>query len=513
MTGPSHCLVSFRGLEAPAWVLEAIRDGRVPGVCLFAFNFRDLGQFQALTASLHEAAREGGQPPPLVAIDQEGGQLMAVGGGATELPGNMALGATRSPALARTAGRILGAELAALGVNVNLAPVLDLATRPANPVVGLRSFGDDPDLVAALGAAMVEGMQGAGVLACAKHFPGHGDTDVDSHHAAPTVDRTLAELMGLEVRPFRSAFDAGLAAVMTAHVRYPALEDAPATFSAAVNRGLLRERLGFDGLILTDALDMHALNGVPGPRRARLALQAGADLAVLGHLPGQERIVAGLAGLASPGSRRRVAAARARLAGSGPQPVDPARDWAEHALRAKEIARAAVTVVSGAGELPLALRPDDRLCVVTVAAGNLTPAETAAGGGVTLADQVARRHPHLAAIGFAHGERREEAIGHVLGACEGAHTVVLATVDAVSDPAQRRLFDALREHGHRPVVVALRSPLDALALEGARAALCCYGRRADQTEAAVAVLFGEAEAKGTLPVGRRAQPPAVGVRP
>jgi beta-N-acetylhexosaminidase len=103
VTEPSHCLVSFRGLEAPAWVLEALRDGRVPGVCLFAFNFRDLGQFQALTASLHEAAREGGQPPPLVAIDQEGGQLMAVGGGATELPGNMALGATRSPALARTA--------------------------------------------------------------------------------------------------------------------------------------------------------------------------------------------------------------------------------------------------------------------------------------------------------------------------------------------------------------------------------------------------------------------------
>ncbi len=513
MTGPSHCLVSFRGLEAPAWVLEAISDGRVPGVCLFAFNFRDLGQFQALTASLHEAAREGGQPAPLVAIDQEGGQLMAVAGGATELPGNMALGATRSPALARAAGRILGAELSALGVNLNLAPVLDLATRPENPVVGLRSFGDDPDLVAALGAAMVEGMQGAGVLACAKHFPGHGDTAVDSHHGAPSVDRSLGDLMGLEVRPFRSAFDAGLAAVMTAHVRYPALEDAPATFSAAVNRGLLRERLGFDGLILTDALDMHALNGVPGPRRARLALQAGADLAVLGHLADQERIVAGLAGLAPAASRRRVDEARARLAGTGPRSVDPASDWAEHALKAREIARAAVTVVAGAGQLPLALRADERLCVVTVSADNLTPAETAAGGDAPLADQVARRHPHLTAVSLAHGERREESFRYVLDACRGAAAVLLATVDAASDPAQRRVFDALLERGQRPVVLALRSPMDALALEGARAALCSYGRRPDQTEAAVAVLFGEAEAKGTLPIGRRASPPTVGGRP
>lgn len=499
----AHCLVSFRGHEAPAWVLSAIRDGRVPGVCLFAFNFASIPQFQALTRSLHEAARSGGQPTPFVGIDQEGGQLMAVEGGATELPGNMALGATRSPELALAAGRILGTELAALGVNMNFAPVLDLASRPENPVVGLRSFGDEPELVATLGAAMVAGMQEAGLMACAKHFPGHGNTEVDSHHASASVDRGLEELLDLELRPFEAAFEAGLASVMTAHVRYPRLEDVPATFSSVVMGELLRDRFGFQGLIVTDALDMHALEGVAGPDRARRALEAGADLAILGHLPRQQEIVAELADLWLPGSLERLVAMRSRLPSVQSRPVDPGSDWGSHAAGAREMARAAVTVVAGASEVPLELGAEDRVCVVTVAAGNLTPAETVGKDPVELAVQVRRRHPNVSSVSFAHGvveERRGAAIGAVTDACDGAAVVVLATVDASADGAQRDLFSALMENGHRPIVVALRNPMDAVVLEGSRAALCTYGRRAEQTEAAVAVLFGEAKATGVLPI-------------
>ncbi len=499
----AHCLVSFRGLEAPDWVLSALRDGRVPGVCLFAFNFASIEQFQALTRSLHEAAREGGQPSPFVAIDQEGGQLMAIQGGATELPGNMALGATQSPELARATGRILGTELSALGVNMNLAPVLDVASRPQNPVVGLRSFGDDPELVSHLGAAMVAGMQEAGVLACAKHFPGHGNTEVDSHHAAATVDRTLEELESLELRPFEAAFEAGLAAVMTAHVRYPQLEDMPATFSPVILRDLLRGRCGFDGLVVTDALDMHALAEVPGPERARRSLEAGADLAVLGHLPGQQEIVADVADLWLPESLARIAMTRAALPDGIPRAVDPAVEWLPHAALARQISSAAVTVVGDPSPLPLQLAPKETLAVVTVSAGNLTPAETIGAGEVALVEQIGSRHANVVSVGFSFGVSgagREAAILQVIGSVRGARTVLLATVDAVADDAQRTLFDALLAAGHDVIVMALRSPMDVGVLAGSRVAICTYGRRTDQTEAAVAVLFGEARASGTLPV-------------
>lgn len=538
----SHCLVSFKGHVVPRWVLEAVADGRVPGVCLFAFNFRDLAQFRELTRSLHEAARAGGQPPPLVGIDQEGGQLMAVSGGATELPGNMALGATRSAVLAQAAGRILGSELAALGVNLNFAPVLDVATQPANPVVGLRAFGDDAGLVGELGAAMVEGMQGEGVLACAKHFPGHGSTMTDSHHAAASVDKSLAELMALELRPFQAAFEAGLAAVMTAHVRYPQLDDVPATFSHVVLGDLLRGRLGFEGLVISDALDMHALADVPGELRARRTLEAGADLAILGHLPAQQEIVESLASASFPEAARRVRAARAALEDrsaersaahrysgdtdgreTGVAPLQGPLPWPRHAAEARAMAQAAITLVGDPAELPLRLDVDERLVVVAVAAGNLTPAETASGGSAALASQLARRHANLDVreFPFGAGDAAARLVDELEAVCEGAKAVVVATIDAASDSGQRLLLRRLVERGHRPVVLALRSPTDAAlvgagvlegavvmadalpaagAARGVRAVICSYGRREEQTDATVAVLFGERPATGRLPL-------------
>lgn len=518
----SHCLVSFRGLDAPRWVLDGIADGRVPGVCLFAFNFRDFEQFAALTASLLDAARAGGQPPPLVGIDQEGGQLMAIGGGATELPGNMALGAARSTTLAKAAGRILGRELGALGCNLNFAPVLDLATRPQNPVVGLRAFGDEPELVARLGIAMITGMQAEGVMACAKHFPGHGNTLADSHHTAATVKRSLPQLKALELRPFEAAFAAGLKAVMTAHVRYPSLDDEPATFSRVVLHDLLRKQLGFDGLVITDALDMHALAAVAPELRARRALEAGADLAILGHIPDQEAIVDELAEASFPDAKRRIDEVRATLAvtasTSGERRREPVRRvWPQHAREAKSMANAAITVVSGAGRLPLRPDPEQRLCVVTVAAGNLTPAETVGGAASHLADQVARRHADTRAVEFAYSgpgsdadasAATEASIATVLAATSGADTVILATVDAAVDHAQQALFTALKEQGHEPVLLALRSPVDVAVFAGTRASLCSYGRRETQTEAAVAVMFGERPATGLLPVALTRRPAA-----
>lgn len=493
----SHCLVSFRGYEAPAWVLAAIADGRVPGVCLFNYNFRDLKQFRALNESLLAAAREGGQPAPLLGVDQEGGQLMAVTGGATELPGNLALGASGSAEFAAESGRILAAELRSLGCNLNFAPVLDVASRPENPVVGLRAFGDDPERVGELGVAMLRAMQDGGVLAAAKHFPGHGDTSIDSHHAGAAVDRSLEELLAVELVPFQAAFAAGLAAVMTAHVHYPQLDELPATISPTILKDLLRERLGFEGLVITDALDMHALAAIPEADRARLSVEAGADLALLGHLEGQERMVDELAANPVESSRRRIERFRAGLSYELPE-LEPAV-WTSHRESAAHMSRAAITVVSGAENLPLRLAPEQRLCLISVNSGALTPAETVSDHDDPLAQQVARRHANTDVIELAYGASAE-AVRAAAERCRGAAAVVMASVNAVGDPSQRQLFELLVSQGATPHLLVLRSPLDARDLTGARSLICSYGRRAVQTEAAVAVLFGEAAAPGRLPL-------------
>lgn len=505
----SACLVSFHGTEAPAWVLEGVRSGAIPGVCLFNFNVASLEQLRELSLSLRRAAEDGGQAVPLIGIDQEGGQLAAVAG-ATSLPGNMALGATGSVELAYRSGRILGLELAALGCNLNFAPVLDLASQGESNVVGLRAFGDDPAMAAELGAAQIRGMQEAGVLACAKHFPGHGNTAVDSHVSCPSVERSLAELEMLELPPFRRAIEAGVGSLMTAHVNYPALGPGPATFSPAVLRDLLRGRLGFDGLVITDALDMHALDDVHEEERAAIALAAGADLAMLGHLPNQERIVEELTRADLTAARARLMRMRSSLAREVPDLASV--DWDAHALEAAAMARAAVALIASPGWRPRPIAGDERLVVISVSAGNLTPAETAGGSSSQVAAQVALRHPVAEAVDISYAPTAQQ-LDRAIAAASGADRVVFASVNAATDPRQQELFRRMLAAGHRPLVVAQRNPLDAEVLAGAEAVACSFGRNPSQTDAAVAALFGEFDATGRVPVALKPSGGPLGTQP
>lgn len=504
------CLVSFRGLSAPAWVLEGVRSGRIAGVCLFGFNVGSLEQLRELSLSLRRAAADGGQPPPLIGIDQEGGQLAAVAQ-ATSLPGNMALAAAGSARLAYRSGRNLGLELAALGCNLNFAPVLDLASQARSNVVGLRAFGDDPKVAAELGAAQIRGIQEAGVLACAKHFPGHGNTAEDSHLSCPSVERSRAELEALELAPFRAAIAAGVGALMTAHVRYPTLDDEPATFSSPWLNGLLRRQLGFTGLAISDALDMHALAAVPPHERAGRALAAGADLALLGHLSEQEDIVMRLsqAGDELSAARQRLKRVRRTLAVDVPELATV--DWQAHQREADAMARAAVALVATPGWRPRPPSAGEKVVVIAVTAGNLTPAETAGSSENQVGEQVARHagpDASVVQVELPYAPSRRDA-ERALAASAGADRVVFASVNAVTDAGQRRLFARLVAAGQRPLVVAQRNPLDADALAGADAVACSFGRNPCQTEAAVAVLFGAATATGVMPVARtRPAPPA-----
>jgi beta-N-acetylhexosaminidase len=264
----------FEGPVAPQWLRRRLSEG-LGGVVLFAWNVESREQLRELTASLRAEGEV------LIGIDEEGGdvtRLEAATG--SSYPGNAALGAVDDVDLTERVAASIGSELADAGVNLNLAPVADVNTNPQNPVIGIRSFGADGELVARHVAASVRGLQGAGVAACAKHFPGHGDTAQDSHHELPVV-QSLEEAA---LRPFRAAIEAGVQSIMTAHIVVRSEGDAPATMSSRILRDLLRDELGFDGLVMTDALEMRAISATVGVEEGAVrSLEAGADALALGH--------------------------------------------------------------------------------------------------------------------------------------------------------------------------------------------------------------------------------------
>ncbi|QWB23155.1 MULTISPECIES: glycoside hydrolase family 3 protein [Streptomyces] len=355
----------FTGTTAPDWLLRRLGEG-LASVGLFGRNIASPGQLGALTAQLR-AERD----DVLVAIDEEGGDVtrLEVRSGSS-FPGNHALGAVDDVELTRAVAHELGRRLAACGVNLNWAPSADVNSNPSNPVIGVRSFGADTDLAARHTAAYVDGLQSAGVAACTKHFPGHGDTAVDSHHSLPHIDVPADVLTDRELTPFRAAVAAGTRAVMSAHILVPALDpDHPATLSRRILTGLLRGELGYDGLIVTDGMEMRAIAGTYGIERGSvLAVAAGADAICVGGgladdatvLRLRDALVAAVrAGelpeerLADAADRVRALARWAGTAGRSPEPGTTPGD--DIGLRA---ARRALTVTVAPGlEGPESFKP------------------------------------------------------------------------------------------------------------------------------------------------------------
>jgi beta-N-acetylhexosaminidase len=336
------CLLpSFPGHEPPDWVLRWVERG-LGGVVLFAGNVRDLEQVAALTASLRAERAD-----VIVATDEEGGdvtRLEAASG--SSYPGNLALGVVDDVELTREVAQAMAADLRAVGVTMNLAPVADVNTNPQNPVIGVRAFGADPVLVARHVRAFVDGTQRGGVLACVKHFPGHGDTHVDSHRELPSLDMAKEELAAGPLVPFIAAVEAGVAAVMAGHLVATAWDEAPATTSEVVIGRLLRQGLGFEGLVVTDALDMGAVAATaPLEKTGVQALAAGADLLCLGPAYGANDLAALHGAIVHevdagrlPGER--VAEAAGRVARAAAATGEPAaarphlgREAADRALR------------------------------------------------------------------------------------------------------------------------------------------------------------------------------------
>ena len=281
-------MVGFEGHEPSAELRQLIRDAGVGGVILFARNVAEPAQVSELVRELQGLARDAGHARPLLlGVDQEGGRVARLKGEWATWPPLRAVGRIASEETAARLGAALAEQVGSCGLHLDFAPVVDVDTNPKNPVIGDRSFGDDPDLVGRLAAAFIRGMQEGGVAACAKHFPGHGDTEIDSHLALPCVDHARARLDDVELRPFRAAVAAEVATIMTAHVLVRELDDRlPATLSPHVVGALLRQELGYDGVIVSDDLEMKAVAESWRPRvAAPLALAAGCDLLLVCKSP------------------------------------------------------------------------------------------------------------------------------------------------------------------------------------------------------------------------------------
>ncbi|MFJ9924612.1 beta-N-acetylhexosaminidase [Streptomyces misionensis] len=495
---------------------ELIAKYRVGGIIYFtwAHNTRDPHQILELSNGIQRASLE--QPrglPMLIATDQEHGAVCRVGKPATLFPGAMAIGAGGSRSDARALGRISGAELRALGINQDYSPDADVNVNPANPVIGVRSFGADPAAVAELVAAEVKGYQAARVAATAKHFPGHGDTAVDSHYGFPVITHSRELWEKLDAVPFRSAIAAGIDSIMTAHIQFPALDDSgdPATLSHPILTGILRGELGYDGVVITDSLGMEGVRTKYGDDRVPvLALKAGVDQllnppsidtawnAVLKAVHDGELTEARL-----DESILRILRLKTRL-GLFAQPyadrlaVDRVVGTKSHLAAADRMAERTTTLLVNEGRtLPLDRREQRRLLVV--GADPASPSGTTGPPTGVLA--AAFTELGFAATALSTGTAPSAAtVDKAVAAAQDADAVVVATYNVTAGNSQRTLVDRLVATGKPVVAVAVRNPYDVAQLPSVRACVATYCWTDVELRAAARVIAGRVAPRGKLPV-------------
>ena len=508
-------LVAFQGFDSPSpEILDSIRKYKPSGFTLFrSMNIDNIRQVRNLTEGLQDLARELSLPPFLICADQEGGQLMAVGD-CTPLPGNMALGATRSVELAFKAGVVLGRELAALGINVDYAPCADVNNNPKNPVIGTRSFGDNPALVGEFAAAVIQGIQSQGVAATVKHFPGHGDTQTDSHLGLPILTHNMERLKAVELPPFAAAIQSGVKLVMTAHVGIQALDTdqaLPATLSHRVITGLLRQELGFNGVAVSDAMDMHAIRqGELLRKDALLAAQAGVDLLlVTGDLKDHKRVYTSLFEAANSGlltnetldgSTVRIKELKDWIATHAVKPDLSVICCEEHMQVADEIAERSVTLVRDRENLlPVRLSPEKRIAVLVPKPQDLTPADTSSYIKPDLVEAIRAFHPQVDGycIPFDPGELQRESIVLTL---KGYDLIIAGTINACVTENQAELIRQLVNTKIPLIVIAMRLPYDLEVFPQVGTYLCTYSILEPAMRAAAKAIFGQITITGQLPV-------------
>ena len=494
--------IAFHGTKITPAVEAMIRQRGIGGLVLHAENADDAAGLTKLTADLQAIARDAKVPPLMISIDHEGGPVMRVGTGMTIVPGQMALAATPDPLAAITrADSIMATELTAAGVRWNLAPVADVNDEPRNPIIANRSFGSDPQRVAQLVARSVTAYRAARMYPTAKHFPGHGSTTTDSHTGLPEIDSDRKRLDAVELVPFKAAIAAGVQAIMSAHIVVPALDPTPSlpvTLSKKVMTDLLRGELGFQGLIVSDDLEMGALSTIGEARAGLMALQAGVDHLLFrfdesAQIEGHRLILEALRTGAVSAARldasvlRFIAAKLGQGLYEGSAP--PAFDLEQNGRDALDLARQSITLLRNDSALPL----KGRVLAIGVIGADIGFLP----GDSDLGTELAALRPNTTARKFA--QATDAFIASVVADARSVDTIVVGVSDLGTNEDQRRLVTVLA--AARPtVLVSLRAPYDALYVSGVAAIVCAYGGRVPTLRALAEVLTGARKPVGKLPV-------------
>ena len=487
-------------------IAEIIATHHVGGLIYFAWseNLEDVEQIATLSNDAQQAALDSGGIALLISADEERGVVKRLPPPATPLPGAMAIGATGSAAHSGQAAGIVAAELGACGLNQSYTPVVDVNIEAANPVIGVRAFGADPDQVSELGVAQVRALQKAAISSSAKHFPGHGDTAVDSHIGLPVIDHSRAELDEIDLPPFRAAIDAGIDSIMTAHIVVPALDDSgrPATLSQPILTGLLREELGFEGVIVTDSLAMDGVRTMFDDDRVPVeAILAGADQMLMP--PDLTVAIDGVAAAVASGeiteerlddSVRRILVQKIERGVLEDPHVDVGQVEeivGSRAFRdtAQEIADDAVTLIADDGTLPLPA--GSTLLVTGVAAQELLDAavEELAEHGIEATGHL------LEEIDEAASEAAAEAAAGM-----DAALVLTSSVEFETPPEQVDLVAQVAARGTPVLSASLRNPYDVVHLGPVAASIAAYGNAECDVRAVARLIAGEIAPHGTLPV-------------
>lgn len=493
-------MVGFPGTEIDSELEKLVRDCKIGNIILFRRNIESREQLKRLCGELHKLIVAETGAEPLIAIDQEGGVVTRLSDDMVNTPGAMALAAAGGDC-AYKAAKLTAAELRDAGVNFNLAPVLDVNSNPANPVIGVRSFGDEPERASALALEYMRGALDGGVMACGKHFPGHGDTAVDSHIGLPKVEKGREELEACELLPFRRAIEAGIPAIMSSHVLFPALEPEklPATMSRRILSGLLRGELGFKGVIISDCMEMQAIATYYGTVNGTVAaVAAGADIVCISHTAALAREAAEkirsqlesgeLDASEFESSVERIAAAKAAIAaktGTAPSESD--------AAAAREMLDRSFTLVRGKmpelGDAPFFTGCGPIRASLVSSRVRETPA---------FPDYMAKAIGGRALV--TSDNPGSEEISAAVNAASESSCIVLGTCNAHLKPGQIELLRALAGLGKPMAVVALRNPYDLTGLPDGIAGIAAWEYTARSLEALVPFLLGEKAFTGQMPL-------------
>ncbi|WP_239615087.1 beta-N-acetylhexosaminidase [Cohnella mopanensis] len=496
-------MAGFDGPRLDEAFINLVKTWKIGNVILFAWNITDKEQLRELCQEIQQLVLEETGQPAFIAIDQEGGAVSRLPGDATRIPGAMAIAATGDPDNAYAAGRITALELRALGVNFNLSPVLDVNSNDANPVIGVRSYGEKPETVIRFALPMMRGLEDGGALSCGKHFPGHGDTSVDSHLALPVVDKTMDELRRIELAPFQAAVEAGIPAIMSSHIVFPQLDpELPATMSRKILTGLLREEMGFQGLIMTDCMEMKAIQHSFGTVKGTVeAAKAGADLLLVSHTASlaaasaqaiREALEAGEIDQAEwERSLERISALKKKYLN---RPADNPSivGCSAHAEENRKLLERTLTPIrmSGGQFPPLGDSPYFIGCAIFRA----TKVSNLADDPLTFPAYMAEKLGGRAEV--TPSNPTEDEIAAIVARTTGASCIVIGTYNGHLNQGQLELVNRLASQGVPVIAVALRNPYDLRHLNPAIWSLAAYEYTAQIFDAVANVLQGKSEAVG-----------------